>query len=252
MTQILGTFETPDRRLARLRTALESTSQGLDDTISKAVDLEDRRRAMEDALRQFRQVERDQMAERRQQQDILDFREQQPPGLANLLSNVIRTGAQTAGLDLVGQELALPENLGGVTPPTVNLPPRQREPGFLEKALGVAGTAGSVVDFITDPSQVIGRAGESLQRPSVTGQPTLEQQRRQALFATTTERLAPPSLTELQEEGATVSRPIADVATDVAAVPFEAVESAGIPGVSPVAGGVANVIQSQIVEDIGT
>jgi hypothetical protein len=254
--QELALFE--QRRTQEIQAQMEQEQvrgAELDQAQSINVEMEtERARGLEldENRARFQQVERRQMAERRQRQDILDFREEQPLGLANLLSNVIRTGAQTAGLDLVGQELALPENLGGVTPPTVNLPPRQRDPGFLEKALGVAGTAGRVVDFITDPSQVIGRARESLQRPSVTGQPTLEQQRRQALFATTTERLAPPSLAELQEEGATVSRPVVDVATDVAAAPFRGVESAGIPGVSPAAGGVANVIQSQIVEDIGT
>ncbi|KKN34493.1 hypothetical protein LCGC14_0792880, partial [marine sediment metagenome] len=63
-------YETPDRRLMRLRSALDSTAQSMGDTVSKAVDLEDRRRAMEDSLRQFRQVERDSMAQRRQ----IDFR----------------------------------------------------------------------------------------------------------------------------------------------------------------------------------
>ena len=217
------------------------------DTFQDEFKVEQQRQQELDGREEFRGVERRQMAERRQRQDILDFREQQPPGLANLLSNVIRTGAQTAGLDLLGQELALPENLGGVTPPTVNLPLRQREPGFLEKALGVAGQAGRVVDFITDPSQIIGRAGESLQRPSVTGQPTLEQQRRQALFATTTERLAPPSFTEIQEEGATVSRPLVRPVLQTAADVVQEVEKPlGIEGV------VSDKLRSQLAEDIAT
>ena len=55
---LLGFYEDPTLRLARLRSALDSQMQGLDDTVDKAVDLEDRRRAMEDSLRQFRQVER--------------------------------------------------------------------------------------------------------------------------------------------------------------------------------------------------
>ncbi len=64
MTHI-GTFETPDRRLARLRSALDTTAQSMGDTVNKAVDLESRRRAMEDNLRRFREVEREQLAERR-------------------------------------------------------------------------------------------------------------------------------------------------------------------------------------------
>jgi len=54
------------------------------------------------------------------------------------------------------------------------------------------------------------------------------------------------------EEGAEISRPVVRAAQPIVAEPFEQVEAAGIPGVSPVAGGVSDVIQSQIVEDIGT
>ncbi len=54
----LGTYETPDRRLMRLRTALDSTAQDMGKTVSDAVDLEARRRAMEDNLRRFRDFER--------------------------------------------------------------------------------------------------------------------------------------------------------------------------------------------------
>ncbi|KKL78676.1 hypothetical protein LCGC14_2022440, partial [marine sediment metagenome] len=53
----IGTWETPDRRLIRLRSALDSTAQSMGDTVSKAVDLEARRRAMEDYLRRFREGE---------------------------------------------------------------------------------------------------------------------------------------------------------------------------------------------------
>ena len=54
------------------------------------------------------------------------------------------------------------------------------------------------------------------------------------------------------EEGAEISRPVVQAAQPIAAEPFEQVEAAGIPVVSPAAGGVATAIQSQIVEDIGT
>ncbi len=56
----LGAFETPDVRLARLRTQFQSTTQSFGDTVTAAVDLEARRRAMEDNLRRFRQVEQQQ------------------------------------------------------------------------------------------------------------------------------------------------------------------------------------------------
>ncbi len=54
----LGSFETVDARLRRLRNAMSSTEKSMGDTVSKAVDLEARRRAMEENLRKFRDVER--------------------------------------------------------------------------------------------------------------------------------------------------------------------------------------------------
>ncbi|KKL80715.1 hypothetical protein LCGC14_2002010, partial [marine sediment metagenome] len=53
-----GEYEVPSVRLMRLRSALASTAQSMGDTVSDAVDLEARRRAMEDNLRRFREVER--------------------------------------------------------------------------------------------------------------------------------------------------------------------------------------------------
>ena len=58
MTHGIGQFETSDRRLARLRAALDATAQSMGDTVSQAVDLEARRRAMEENLQRFREVER--------------------------------------------------------------------------------------------------------------------------------------------------------------------------------------------------
>ncbi len=54
------------------------------------------------------------------------------------------------------------------------------------------------------------------------------------------------------EEGAEISRPIVQAAQPIVAEPFEQVEAAGVPVVSPVSGAVATAIQSQIVEDIAT
>ncbi len=52
-----GEYEVPSVRLARLLSDLGSTAQSMGDTVSKAVDLEGRSRAMEDNLRRFREVE---------------------------------------------------------------------------------------------------------------------------------------------------------------------------------------------------
>ncbi|KKL58973.1 hypothetical protein LCGC14_2219970, partial [marine sediment metagenome] len=54
------------------------------------------------------------------------------------------------------------------------------------------------------------------------------------------------------ERGAEISRPIVRAGQPIVAEPFEQVEKAGIPVVSPAAGGISTAIQSQIVEDIGT
>ncbi len=61
----IGIYETPSARLARLRSALSSTAQSMGDTVSQAVDLEARTRAMEDSLRRFREVEQRQQPARR-------------------------------------------------------------------------------------------------------------------------------------------------------------------------------------------
>ncbi|KKK84838.1 hypothetical protein LCGC14_2779310, partial [marine sediment metagenome] len=61
-----------------------------------------------------------------------------------------------------------------------------------------------------------------------------------------------PEGTTAFEEGAKISRPVVQAVQPVVAEPFEQVEAAGIPVVSPVSGGVATAIQSKIVEDIAT
>jgi len=55
----LGSFETVDVRLNRLRNAMSSTTKSMGDTVTKAVDLETRRRTMEDGLRRFGLVRTD-------------------------------------------------------------------------------------------------------------------------------------------------------------------------------------------------
>ncbi len=50
------------------------------------------------------------------------------------------------------------------------------------------------------------------------------------------------------EEGAEISRPVVDVGTDIAAEPFEQVEAAGIPVVSPAAGGVSDRIDVRMLD----
>ena len=54
------------------------------------------------------------------------------------------------------------------------------------------------------------------------------------------------------EQGAEISRPVVQTVAPIVAEPFEQVEAAGIPVVSPISGGVATAIESKIVEDIAT
>ncbi|KKL66137.1 hypothetical protein LCGC14_2147990, partial [marine sediment metagenome] len=54
------------------------------------------------------------------------------------------------------------------------------------------------------------------------------------------------------ERGAEISRPVVQKGQEILGEPFEQVEKAGIPIVSPAAGGITDAIRSEIVEDIGT
>ena len=74
-------------------------------------------------------------------------------------------------------------------------------------------------------------------------------------FARTTEGQFPgydPEGTTGFERGAEISRPVVRAAQPIVAEPFEQVEAAGIPVVSPVFGGIATAIESKVVEDIAT
>ncbi len=289
----IGVWETPDRRLQRLRSALASTSQSMSDTVTKAVDIEARRRTMEDELRRFREVERTQLAERRQRQSILDFRQQEKPGFERLFSNIARTAAGTAGFNLRGQELARPENLGGVTAPIpaqlageesrnrvrfqeilaevqVNFPTKT-PPGTthesialerLEKELTDQGAAR--VAELASPSgiQEILESGRSPLK--VLAEEQLPRERGPGLlgrglqFLEETPGVGGPLFRDPRtgktafEEGAEISRPVVQAVQPIVAEPFEQVEAAGIPVISPVSGGVATAIESKIVEDIAT
>ncbi|HLE80079.1 MAG TPA: hypothetical protein VJA25_02170, partial [Dehalococcoidia bacterium] len=53
----LGDYERPAQRIGRLRNALMSTERSMGDTVTRAVDLEARRRTMGENLQRFRQVE---------------------------------------------------------------------------------------------------------------------------------------------------------------------------------------------------
>ncbi len=104
----LGSFETAAKRLARLRSALESTAQSMGDTVTQAVDLESRRRAMEDNLRRFREVE--------QQQNLQFPQPPRQPGIPSLIEDVFRQTGRVAGGPGT-EEAFLPENVGGLAPP---------------------------------------------------------------------------------------------------------------------------------------
>ncbi|KKL23723.1 hypothetical protein LCGC14_2422520, partial [marine sediment metagenome] len=104
----IGIFESPSVRLTRLRSALESTAQDVGDTATQLVDLEARRRAMEDNLRRFREVE--------QQQNLQFPQPPRQPGIPSLIEDVFRQTGRVAGGP--GTEDAfLPENVGGLAPP---------------------------------------------------------------------------------------------------------------------------------------
>ena len=136
------------------------------------------------------------------------------------------------------QSVLTPEERGGI---------RGRLERGAGRLLNIAGKAGEAFQFATDPEQAVSAAGESLQRPSVTGQPTLEQQRRQAVFSTEIGTTAPPSFTEIHELGAEVSRPLVRPALQGVAEVVEQVEKPlGIEGV------VSDKIRSQLAEDIAT
>jgi hypothetical protein len=79
------------------------------DTISDAVDLEGRRRAMEDNLRRFRQVEQ------RQQPPAFQPEPTREPGIPSFVEDVFRQVGRFAAPGL--EEAALPENVGGLAPP---------------------------------------------------------------------------------------------------------------------------------------
>ena len=105
---VFASFETPDVRIARLRTQLDSTVQSLGDTVTGLVDLEARRRAMEDNLRRFREVEQ------RQQPSFRPPEPARQPGIPSLVEDVFRQVGRFAAPG--AEEAALPANLGGLAP----------------------------------------------------------------------------------------------------------------------------------------
>ena len=279
----IGSFETPDTRLARLRSALDSTAQSMGDTVTDAVDLEARRRAMEENLRRFREVEaRQQPAFRppspfegtfgertspfeRIPEEARPTAEQRferrgAPGVSPLEQQALRGEPtpdegfdrnlqleflrQFAGRIRRGESEA--EAASGAELAATSVV-REPPPSFLDKALGVAGQVGGAFELATDPGALLGRTAESLQQPSPTGRPSPEELRRQALFATGVEATAPPSFTEIQELGATASRPLVTPALRGAAEAVEQVEKPlGVEGV------VSDKLRSQLAEDIAT
>lgn len=268
---VLGSFETVDVRLQRLRSALESTAQSMEDTVSQAIDLEDRRRAMAESLQLFRQVEQRQppafqpspripvearptpestairrgrvfpdpalsgteVGDRQQQIafryiELLEetrqsFPTKTPPGttVENLALERLEEEfgdelrAPQEGKGLFGQVLSA--GLRGLEVATLG------RPGAAKEALEDVGAG---VEFLeTEPTG--GILGGPFHRNPRTGKTTFE-------------------------AGAEISRPVVQAAQPIVAEPFEQVEAAGIPVVSPVSGGVAAAIQSKIVEDIAT
>ena len=265
-------FETPSVRLNRLRTALDSTAQSMGDTVTQAVDLEARRRAMEDNLRRFREVEARQQPAFRPPSPFeaipesarptaeQRFVHRGAPGVSPLERRALR-GEPTPdeGFER-NRELSFLRQFAGrirrgesdeQAASGAELASRsiveEPTPGFFDKALGVAGKVGGAFELATDPGALLGRTAESLQQTSLTGRPSPEELRRQALFATGVEATAPPSFTEIQELGATASRPLVEPALEGVAEAVEQVEKPlGVEGV------VSDKIRSQLAKDIAT
>ncbi|KKM14317.1 hypothetical protein LCGC14_1707340, partial [marine sediment metagenome] len=247
----------------RLRTALESTAQDVGDTATQLVDLEGRRRAMEDSLRQFQAetgITREMRAQReRDVRAVRPTERTREPGIPSLIEDVFRQVGRVAGGPGL-EDAFLPANRGGLAPP---LPGRQRtieeilEAG--ESPLGVAQAQGpgaveipqfdpgrglleTIAKGVAAGDEAAFQANAAINRFLGTD-PAVEPRR---------EDVGVEPIAEIFESGARISRPVVDVGTDVAAAPFRVVESADVPVVSPLAGGTADVIQSQIVEDIAT
>ncbi len=202
---LLGFYEDPTLRLARLRSALDSTSQSMGDTVNKAVDLEARRRAMEDSLRQFRQVERQQMAERRQQPTPSHV----PPTALPRIGTPTATPTPTPRVPPAPQRELTRADLGLGTVPDVDFSPeaaqrrRDIESGVVPQIQGPLAQAGinvqnlerfqtqfadpiavqgaQVVDVATFPGVLIGQGVREAEQalggreaPELTGPPTLK------------------------------------------------------------------------------
>ena len=365
-----GMFEVPSVRLARLRTALGSTAQGLEKTVGDALDLEDRRRAMEDSLRRFREVDRqrpalfqgptlptpspfdtlfeetgitrgmkaqrerevravqpsrltfepspsptgrfvDRIAE--QPESVRQFQSQFPgedvpgtvpqpistpirePGIPSLIEDVFRQVGRVAGGPEM-EEAFLPENVGGLAPPipeqlvdvetraagryaelleeTRQSFPAATPPGTTHESLALErldeemgeelrasqpqegkGLFGKLLSAGLKglEMQVFGRPGGAAEALETVGKGVrfLETEPTGGIIGGPFFR-DPRTETTAFERGAEISRPAVQAAQPVAAEPFEQVEAAGIPIVSPAAGGISTAIQSQIVEDIAT
>jgi hypothetical protein len=202
------------------------------------------------------------------------------PGIPSLIEDVFRQVGRVAGGPGL-EEAFLPENIGGLAPPiptqlvsernqiaarytelleeTRQNFPSGTPPGTTHESIAADRLNKELED---GRAARIAQARESRTplppggaiAPIPTGRPGLLAQGLEALEATPAGGpfFRQPSGKTAFEEGAEISRPVVDIGTDVAAAPFRAVEAAGIPVVSPIAGGVGDVIQSQIVEDIGT
>ena len=132
----LGDFETIDRRLRRLRSEMDSTVTSMGDTVTKGVDLEARRRTLEDGLRQFRGVGK---------QPRAPFH-QRPSGIQNILEDVTQQVARFQ--PDVPKEAFLPSTSGGLAPPIPGIIPESSAVRQVHQELVSQGLTSEQADLV--------------------------------------------------------------------------------------------------------
>jgi hypothetical protein len=203
------------------------------------------------------------------------------PGIPSLVEDVFRQVGRVAGGPGL-EEAFLPENVGGLAPriPTSLISEENRNRARFQELLEETRQSfpSGTPPGTTHESIALDRLEKELQderaaritearvsrtplppggaiAPIPTDRPGLLAQGLEALEATPAGGpffRQPGTGKTAFEEGAEISRPVVRAVQPIVAEPFEQVEAAGIPVVSPAAGGVATAIESKIVEDIAT
>jgi hypothetical protein len=271
---VLGSFETPDVRLMRLRTQLGSTTQSMEDTVADAIDLEDRRRAMEESLRLFREVEQRQQPPAFQPLPRIPVEARPTPESTAIRRGRVFPDPALSGTEVGDRQQQIAFRYVELLEETRRSFPTRTPPGTTVESLALErleeefgeelraaqpqerkGLFGKLLSAGLRGTEalVLGRpgAGKEALEDIGTGIQFLETEPTGGILGGPFRRDPRTGKTTF-ETGAEISRPVVQAAQPIVAEPFAQVEAAGIPGVSPAAGGVATAIQSQIVEDIAT